>query len=510
MYDVRYERNTDAERFDEQIPESPFEERQLLLVSNRQPYRHTRTADDSVSVDRPTGGLTASLDPTMQRIGGTWVAWGDGDADPEQVDESDRVEVPPSDPSYTLRRVWLSEEQVQSYYYGFSNQVLWPLCHSSLATVRSEQAYWDAYRRTNEQFADVVATEATDRSLIWLHDYHFGLAASSIRRRLGPQPLLAQFWHIPWPPAEVFLACPHGEEILDSLLATDLVAFHVARYCQHFLESVDRTFEDATINWRTGSIIHNGRKTRVRRIPMGVPVEETEHGARNYGQSEFDAFKRSYDIDADTNVAFGVDRLDYSKGIPERIRALELFWERSPEWRGALTHLLNCTPSRSRIPAYQRVQETVTEHISRINDRFGTDDWQPIVEITDYLSQQELQGVYRHADLCLVTPISDGLNLIAAEYAATQVDDDGVLVLSEQAGIHDLLGDGAVSISPYDPAEIADGIETALTMSHTERRSRMRQLRETVGENNLETWIEKHEAAMRTILSEREVQSTST
>jgi len=510
MYDVRYESDSDTERSGEQNPRSPFEEWQLLVVSNRQPYRHTRGADGSISVDRPTGGLTASLDPTMQRLGGTWVAWGDGDADPDHVDESDRVEVPPADPAYTLRRVWLSDDQVQSYYYGFSNRVLWPLCHSSLATIRSRQAYWEAYQRTNAQFADVVATEATDRSVVWLQDYHFGLAASSVREQLGSQPLLMQFWHIPWPSADVFEACPHGEDILESLLATDLVAFHVGQYCQHFLESVAAAFEDAAINWRTGTVSYRGNETRVRHIPMGVPTGEIERDAREYGPSEFAAFKRSHDIDAGTKVILGVDRMDYTKGIPERIRALETFWERNPEWQGSVTHLLNCSESRSQISAYQRVQDSVAESISRVNERFGTDDWQPIVEITEYLSKRELHGVYRHADLCLVTPIRDGLNLIAAEYAAAQVDDDGALVLSDQAGTHDLLGEAAVSVSPYDPGGIADGIEAALTMSPSRRRSRMRRIRETVDGNDLQTWIDKHETAARAILAEQGVQQTST
>lgn len=509
MFEVREKRDFDGDAFDEPTTETPFEDWQLVVVSNRQPYRHSRSDEGSTSVDKPTGGLTASLDPMMQRIGGTWVAWGDGDADREHVDEHQRVAVPPEDPSYKLRRVWLSDDQVDRYYYGFSNSVLWPLCHCSLATIRSQHSYWEQYRRTNEQFADVVSSEATDQSIVWLQDYHFGLAPSYIREQLGSTPVLMHFWHIPWPSRDIFSACPHSTELLEGLLANDVLAFHVGRYCQNFLESVDAEFEDASINWRTGTVSHRGGQTRVKSMPMGVPFEEIGGEAKTYGNSEFAALKRSYDIDADTKLAVGVDRLDYSKGIPERLRALETFWERYPEWQGSMTHVINCTESRSQIPAYQRVQDRVSDSISRVNERFGTDDWQPIVKVTEYLSPRELYGLYRHSDLCLVTPICDGLNLIAQEYAAAQVDGDGVLLLSEQAGVHDLLGDSAVSVSPYDPGQIADRIEEALTMSRPTRRSRMKQMRETVEENDLETWIGKNATVALQELSKRKISSPS-
>jgi trehalose 6-phosphate synthase len=486
-------------------PEVAFDEWQLLVVSNRQPYRHTRSADGESSVDRPTGGLTASLDPMMQHVGGTWVAWGDGDADAAHVDDDQRVAVPPEDPSYTLRRVWLSDEQVEGHYYGFSNRVLWPLCHSSLATIRSKHSYWEQYRRTNEQFAEVVSDEATDQSIIWIQDYHFGLAPSYIRERLGAAPLLMHFWHIPWPPRDLFRACPHGRELLQGLLANDVLCFHAGRYCRNFLGAVDAELDDATINWHTGTVSYRGSRTRVKAIPMGVPFEKVERVAKTFGNEEFAALKRSYGIDDDTTVAVGVDRLDYSKGIPERLHALEVFLERYPERRGSVTHLLAGTESRSRIPAYQRLQDRVSDGIDRVNERFGTDDWQPVVEITEYLSQRELYGLYRHADVCLVTPICDGLNLIAQEYAAAQVATDGVLVLSEQAGVHDLLGDAAVSVPPYDPGEIADRLEEALTMSRPERRGRMSRMRRTVGENDLETWIGKNATVALETVDEREL-----
>jgi len=484
-------------------PETAFDGRQLVVVSNRQPYRHTWSEEGAASVDRPTGGLTAGLDPVLRQVGGSWIAWGDGDADRAHVDDGQRVAVPPEDPSYTLRRVWLSDEQVRDYYYGFSNRVLWPLCHSSLATVRSDQDYWTQYRRTNEQFAAAVREEVTDRSIVWFQDYHFGLAPSYVRERLDPPPLLLHFWHVPWPPRDLFRACPHGRELLTGLLGNDVIGFHVGRYCHNFLEAVDAEFAETAINWRTGTVSHPNGRTHVKAMPMGVPFERINRVARSYGRDEFAAFRRSHGIGDDVAVAVGVDRLDYSKGLPERLDALERFFERYPERQGSVTHVVACTESRSEIPAYQRLQDRVERGIERLNERFGTADWQPVVEITDHLSQRELYGLYRHSDLCLVSSICDGLNLIAQEYVAAQVSADGVLVLSDMAGVHDLLGESAVSVSPHDQGAFADRLEEALLMPRQARRVRMNRLRRTVSENDLDSWIAKHATVARGMLDDR-------
>lgn len=508
MYNIPEQRDFEVDNFGSTERDGPFESNQLLVMSNRQPYRHEWADDGDITVDRPTGGLTAGLDPMMQRADGTWVAWGDGEADEAAVDEDDRVTVPPDDPSYALRRVWLSEEQVDDYYCGFSNRVLWPLCHSSLSTVRSKQSYWERYRETNEQFAATVSEEATERPVVWLQDYHFGLAPSYIRNELGERVLLMHFWHIPWPSWDVFRACPHGNELLHGLLGNDAIGFHTDRYCHNFLECVDASIDDVAINWRTGTISYRGRKVRAKSIPMGVPVEDIEEQATSYSESEFAEFRQSQGIDDDVAIAVGVDRLDYSKGIPERLRALERFWEQYPEWRGSLTHLLNGTESRSQIAAYQRLQERVDERIAQVNERFGTDIWQPVVEVDEYLSQRELYGLYRHADLCLVTPIRDGLNLIAQEYAAAQVEEDGVLVLSNQAGVHDIVGEAAVSVSPYDPGQFAHGLNEALTMPAQQREMRMAQIRQHVGENSLDSWVAKNATLAQSLRTEAEVSST--
>jgi len=477
---------------------------ELLVVSNRQPYSHGYDGD-TITVDEQAGGLTAGLDPVMQAVGGTWIAWGDGEADREVVDGNDCVPAPPDDPSYSLRRVWLSEAEVDDYYYGFSNRVLWPICHSALTNVEEEDGYWDRYRTVNERFVDAVVSEATDDAIIWFQDYHFSLAPSMVRDRLDTDAVILHFWHIPWPSWDTFRACPHGHTIIEGLLGNDLLAFHVPRYRKNFLEGVDAAIPDATVDYEGKTVTYRNHVTRVTEFPMGVPVGAIEQRAQtDEAASYWEQFKESHDI-ADT-VAVGVDRLDYTKGIPERLQALELFWERNPEWRGELSFVQNGSESRSQIDAYQDIQAEITEAVDRINDRFGTDDWTPVVEFRDYISQEALAGLYRNGDLALISPVRDGMNLVAHEYVAAQVDNDGVLVLSNQTGAENLL-DGAITITPQDTGAFADAIETALSVPGGERRARMAYLHQQVRENDLAAWTERN---LRAALALRDGESGKT
>ena len=467
----------------------PTIDRDLVVVSNRQPYRHGYESGE-LAVDRPTGGLTAGLDPALQRTGGTWIAWGDGDGDREAVDGDDRVAVPPDDPSYTLRRVWLSEESVEGYYRGFANQVLWPVCHSTVGNVRCEPGFWERYRAVNEKFAAATVREAGPESIVWLQDYHFALAPRSVRSRLPADAFLMQFWHVPWPDPETFRACPHARELLRGLLGNDLLGFHVPRYAENFLGCVEAALEDARVDRRSKRVRHDGGVTAVESRPMGVQAGRIGRQACSTAADDFwDSFAAEHGLH-DRRVAVGVDRLDYTKGIVERLRALEHLWETRPGWRGEFTYVQSASESRSAIPAYRAVQADVEEAVDRIDRRFGTDDWTPVVYTTDWLSPEELAGLYRHADVALVSPIRDGMNLVAQEYVAAQVDGDGVLVLSDLAGAHDVLGEHVVSVSPLDTATFADRIESALRMSRTERRRRTAALRHWVTGNDLSSWVD--------------------
>ncbi len=489
----------------------------LVVVSNRQPYRHDYDDDGDVEVDRPVGGLSEALDEVLRRDGGTWVAWGDGSADRDVV-QDDRVAVPPDDPAYTLRRVWLTDRQVEDYYYGFSNQVLWPLCHGCVTKVHHERGFWDRYRAANRRFAEAAVEAAGEGDVVWFQDYHLGLAPRLVRST-SPGSRLVHFWHIPWPDPGTFELCPHREDLLDGLLANDLLGFHRPAYGENFLACVE-TLEGATVDWNARRAHYRGRTTRVGAFPLGVPVERIRRNAAGQGHErphqriagrrqrgaagrsgpgERDA-RQPDDVWsllpgepalADVSVAIGVDRLDYTKGIVQRLEGLERLWERKPQWRGELTYVQIASESRSRIPAYREVQRAVSETVSRINERFGTDEWQPVVFTTATLPKPALCRCYRHSDVALVTPLKDGMNLVAQEYVAANLDGQGVLVLGRGAGVHDLLGDGAVSVTPFDVDGIADAIHAALTMAPDERRERMRTMARAVLEHDIDGWPDR-------------------
>jgi len=466
--------------------------RELIVVSNRQPYAHDYDGDE-ITVDAADGGLTAGLEPFIQDGGGTWVAWGDGDADEHVVDENDRVRIPPDDPNYTLRRVWLSDDDVRDYYYGFSNRVLWPLFHGLPEKLRYERRYWQRYRAVNEQFADVVVEEAREANapIVWFQDYHLALAPRMARRRSPDGATFMHFWHVPWPSWHVFRDCPHGRELLRGMLGNDVVGFHVQRYGNNFLECVRQGLDGATVDFDRGVAHYEGSATSILATPLGVEADRIAREAGPAGDPDaWQTFAAKHDISEGDRIAIGVERLDYTKGVPERLRALECLWETYPQWRGNLTYVQKGTESRTRIPEYRAVQKTVEAEVNRINARFGTEEWTPVVYTTQRLSNEKLYGLYRRADVALVTPIRDGLNLVALEYVAAQTDDPGVLVLSEEAGAHDLLGEDALSVSARRIREFTTLIATALNMPREERRRRMVSLQDRIREESLSNWVQ--------------------
>ncbi|APX98366.1 alpha,alpha-trehalose-phosphate synthase (UDP-forming) [Natronorubrum daqingense] len=524
-------RATNATR-DEDVPSSTDDESvcpdSLIVVSNRQPYRHefetdaneanadtsetdtdeanadtsavdadtTETNTESgpahsqIEVDEPTGGLTAGLDPVLQNAEGTWIAWGDGGADFEVADDDHCVSVPPGDESYTLRRIDLSSEAVESYYYGFSNRVLWPLCHGFTDLIDARSSDFEWYRSVNERFAEAVGEHASGESVVWLQDYHFALAPRMIRESTPSSTTVAQFWHIPWPSASTFRACPNGRQLLEGLLGNDLLGFHVDRYAEQFLACVDRYVPDAEVDRSRGTVHYAEHTTRVVATPMGVDAESYDEAARSVSASDLTTVLDRYDIPNENYIALGVDRLDYSKGIPERLTAIERFLEENPSWHGEFTFVQSASLSRTDIPAYERHNERVRGEISRINERFGTDEWQPIVYTEDYLSTTELCALYRRADLLVVSSVVDGMNLVAQEYVAASVDCDGSLLLSDQTGAHETLGSQAVTIDPTDTDDVVEALERAVSMVPQERRRRMSALRDQVFETDLEWWMD--------------------
>jgi trehalose 6-phosphate synthase/phosphatase len=460
-------------------------DRTLVVASNRQPVRHEY--EGGAVVAKPAvGGLTAALAPLVGGEAWTWVAWGDGEADRTVTDATNRVALPPDGAAATLRRVWLTAGEVDGYYRGYSNRVLWPVCHADTAKVEVRPTDWATYRAVNDRFADAVTAECGDDALVWFHDYHLALAPRVVRQS-HPDAMLMHFWHIPWPAWDVFRACPHHEEVLGGLLANDLVGCQTAGHCRNLLDCVEGAGL-GSVDRATGSVSRDGHRTYVRPFPIGIDADRwTALAATPEADQFWRSFRREHGLD-DVRLAVGIERLDYTKGLDRRLAALEHLWETRPELRGALTYVQKGTPSRSYIPAYRRLQGQVERRIEALNDRFGTDDWQPVVYVPNRLPRTALAALYREADLALVTPLRDGMNLVAKEFVAAQVDEPGVLVLSELAGASDGLA-GAVLVHPYDVHAMAEGIADALAMAPDERWRRMERLDTEVRRNDVYAWL---------------------
>ncbi|MGQ4557161.1 trehalose-6-phosphate synthase [Halobellus sp. GM3] len=462
----------------------------LVLVSNREPYRHRYDDDgDGVSVDTPAGGLATGLDPVMQRLDGTWIAWGDGDADFDSADGDGQVDVPPSAPAYTLQRLRLSEAEVSEYYYGYANQALWPLCHSMPSKANFEADHYRRYREVNERFADAVLSHDPAGKPVWFQDYHFALAPKLLRER-EPDAFLMHFVHVPWPAPDVFRVCPQATALLEGLLGNDLLGFHLPRYGAQFLQCAEQLLAGATVDWAAGSVAYEGHTTRVDAFPFSVDADDIRRTVTEADDRFWTRFRAEHDLDEDTAVAVGVERLDYTKGVPERLDALERFFETRPERRGDLTYVQKGCATREEIPAYQRLRETVESKVRALNERFGTDEWSPVVYTTEMYDRADLLSLYRHADIGLVGPLRDGMNLVAKEYVAAQTENDGVLLLSPLAGAGEQLSESAVEFDPYDTEAAAASIERAMEMGLPERHLRMRSLRRGVHAADLSAWLD--------------------
>ncbi|MDB4948792.1 MAG: hypothetical protein JWM27_1441 [Gemmatimonadetes bacterium] len=452
-----------------------FDSRRLVVVSNREPYEHRWSEEvGEIEVRRPAGGLTSALDPLMQALGGTWVAWGSGEADANVVDRDNRVRVPPEDPRYTLHRIWLTHHDIHRYYLGFANQFLWPLCHLRPDLTRVRNRYWERYRRVNQRFAEAVVDEVRGKAAaVWVQDYHLALAPHMIRAR-RPDITLAHFWHIPWPPFDVFRLSPQAEHLLRGLLANDLMGFHLPTFADNFLRCA-RRLAGAEVDWDAKTATLDGHVCHVGAFPISIDVKQYRDAATAPGGEEQMARLRQRYAPNGEMVGIGVDRMDYSKGLPEKFKALEFLWERYPEFRERFTFIQVAVPSRSDIEAYDDLDQKVDRQVWQINDRFGTPTWRPIHLIKQSLPSDRLAILYRMADACIVSSLADGMNLVAKEFVASQVDRKGVLVLSLFAGAAEEMED-AVLINPYDPEGFGLQIRAALSLPLEQRRASMDRL----------------------------------
>ncbi len=461
----------------------------FIVVANREPYMH-RQQGGEIQVLRPAGGVTAALDPILRASGGTWVAHGAGSADRRSADAHGRLRVPPEDPMYTLRRVWLTKAQEEGYYHGLANSGLWPLCHVTFTRPTFDAAHWEAYREVNRLFADAVIEEAGDRpAFVFIQDYHFGLLPRMLKAR-SPNLVVAQFWHIPWPNREILRAFPWQDELLDGLLGNDLLGFQLRYHCQNFLDTVDRGLE-ARVDTEHFAITRGGRTTLVRPFPISIDYEA--HEAEADGPEVAAAqgrWRHELGWREGLLLGVGIERLDYTKGIPERLLALDRLFERHPEYRERLTFLQVAVPSRWHVAAYQRLDEEVDRIVERINWRWGTDTWTPIVYRKEHFGPVDMMALHRLAHFGIVCSLHDGMNLVAKEFVASRTDEQGVLILSRFTGSARELTD-ALQVNPFAVDEIADAMHAALEMPPEERQRRMRRMRAVVASNNVYRWAGK-------------------
>jgi trehalose 6-phosphate synthase len=459
---------------------------QVIVMSNREPYVHNRGADGGRTLEVPASGMVTALEPIVRACGGLWVAHGSGAADREVVDLHDRIRVPPNDPAYVLRRVWLRPEEEQGYYYGFSNEGLWPLCHLAYVRPAFREADWDAYRSVNQRFAAAVTREARRPDpVILIQDYHLALLPRLIRQR-QPAATVALFWHIPWPSAETFSVCPWKDEIVRHLLDADIVGFHTRQYCLNFLATAEQLLE-CRVDYERMTVTAEGHVCRVTAYPISIewPPPQLE-GLPAVAVSRA-RIRRQHGIGQGVHLGVGVERWDFTKGIVERFHALEALLLRRPDLRGRVALLQVAAPSRTKLPAYQALQRQTLAEMERINSRFASPSWKPIVLVDRQQSASQVFELFRAADFCLVNSLHDGMNLVSKEFVAARDDEDGVLVLSAFTGASRELVE-ALLVNPFCISETAAAIEAAITMPREERRERMRLMRRTVMDNNVYRW----------------------
>lgn len=458
---------------------------EILIVSNREPYIHNRKGD-RIEVQVPASGLVTALEPVMRACSGTWIAHGSGSADRDVVDSRDHVGVPPEKPSYQIRRVWLTPEEESGYYYGFSNEGLWPLCHIAHTRPTFRTSDWKSYEKVNRKFAKAVIEEAkTEDPVVLVQDYHFALLPRMIREKL-PNATIITFWHIPWPNPEAFGICPWREEILEGLLGSSILGFHTRFHCNNFIDTVDR-FLEARVDRETSNVSYGRKLTAVRQYPISIEWPSRWIGGQKDIEECRAALRKANGMSPDRLVGIGVDRLDYTKGILERFFAVERLLEAEPHWIGRFTFLQIAAPSRSSIEQYHSFEQQVRAQAERINSRFGQEGYQPICLKVEHHEPQQVFEYYRGSELCFVSSLHDGMNLVAKEFISSRDDDRGVLILSQFTGASRELPE-ALIVNPYNIDQCASALHEALTMPPAEQRDRMRSMRGLIQEFNVYRW----------------------
>ena len=461
-------------------------EKALFVVSNREPYMHV--VDEVTGLEkciRPASGVVTAIHPVLCACGGTWIAHGAGNADKKFVNSKDKLGVPPKDIRYILKRVWLNKEEEDGYYYGFSNEGLWPLCHNTHTRPIFRESDWQAYKKVNQKFADSVLEELPAKHpFVFIQDYHFTLLGKMIKEK-RPDAIIALFWHIPWPTPEAFSICPYRKEILEGMLGCDLIGFHVQNHCNNFLDTVNRLLE-SRVDIEKFSIVRSEKETIVRAFPISVNGRSNQDAQDAGIKQEIDKIKKEFDLEGKT-IGLGVDRIDYTKGIIERVLAIDRFLEKYPQYKKKFVFIQLAAPSRVHIKHYHDLMAEIDELIEKKNWKHCDSNWKPIIYLKRHFSLDEIEPFYKMADLCIVSSLHDGMNLVAKEYVATKNDFSGALILSQFTGAARELTD-AIQVNPYSIEEFADSIKLALQMPQDEKTKRMEKMRRVVSENNIYRW----------------------
>jgi len=461
----------------------------FIVVSNREPYAHS-FSKGSIKMERGVGGVVTALDPVLKACNGLWIAASSGNADHKTADDGGKLKVPPEDPSYTLKRIWLTKEEENGYYYGYSNEALWPLCHMVFERPVFRKSDWDYYKSVNEKFADAVLKEiGSEKAFVWVQDYQLSLLPKFLKERAPGQLIIAQFWHIPWLGQESFRICPQKKEILEGLLANDFVGFHLKYHCDNFIDAATREIESKIDNERV-SVIREDHETIVRPYPISVDLEGLERIAASKEVERYiESFGREFALSG-LKILFGLDRIDYTKGIPERFMAIDHLLDEYPELKEKILFIQAGEPSRVHIPKYKDLNDELDALAEKINWKHSTRGWEPIIFLRRHVPQEEAVAFYRIADICIVSSLHEGMNLVAKEYVSACPDDKGMLVLSQFTGASKELTD-AILVNPFDIEQFSKAILSAITMPEEARKKRMDKMKETVRQNNVFRWAGK-------------------
>jgi trehalose 6-phosphate synthase len=457
----------------------------VVILANREPYVHER-GPDGIRVLHPASGLVAALEPVMRACSGVWVAHGSGSADRETSDRRGRIQVPPGEESYILRRVWLTETEEKGYYYGLANEGLWPLCHLAHTRPSFLSDDWQHYIAVNRLFARAVVDESDGEDpIVFVQDYHFALAPKMIRELL-PKATILTFWHIPWPNAERFGICPWREELIAGLLGSSILGFQTQQHCNNFMDSVD-AFMESRIDREANAVVHRSRRTVIR--PYPISIEWPVHWLKDLPSIDEcrSSIRRGLGFADDVLIGIGIDRSDYTKGIEERFQAVDELMTRYPEFRGKFTFVQIAAPSRIKIDRYRELRARVDALTQAINTKWASLPIPPITLLDTHHEPPEVFKFFRSADLCYLSSLHDGMNLVAKEFVAARDDERGVLVLSQFTGAARDLTE-ALIVNPYDIRQASDALAAALRMSSVEQGERMRSMRKLVSEFNVYRW----------------------